>query len=90
MTELKTLKDLESREEEIGNPREHLVRESELKQEAIKWVKEIRQRLENWYEDGKSPNDLMQINDVVHTARGWDNIKEFIQYYNNITEEDLK
>ncbi len=39
MTNLKTLKDLKSRDVVLGKPYEWTIRESELKAEAIKWVK---------------------------------------------------
>ena len=70
---LKTLKDLAT-EEEIGNPREHIIRESELKQEAIKWVK-------HW----RSIDQHCVTCDIWNEKR-----QDDMMHFFNITQEDLE
>lgn len=47
MTDLKTLKDLEFVDEAVRNKTSYLVNSTDLRQEAIKWVKESDKIAEN-------------------------------------------
>jgi len=69
---LKTLKDLKS----IATPMNNLVSKQELKEEAIKWVKNYR-RLR------KEANDLGA--EISYKAK-----EDVLMEFHNITEEDLK
>lgn len=82
MTELKTLKDFEGM---IKNVESHRLYET-LKQEAIKWVKVLREKgmtqsNERFLED-EGRKQWIKIFRVSHIL--------WIKYFFNITEEDLK
>ena len=77
MSELKTLKDLELLDKD-------LIFKKELRQEAIKEIKEIKQH----GREGKDfffNDNFIIINHIEEKA-----IIEYIMWKNNITEEDLK
>jgi len=82
MTELKTLKDIFSKQIYDGLPEGELFSKAkyfiykELKAEVIKWVKDIRKRADN-------PENMLN-RDRLLTVQGW-----IIKFF-NITEEDLK
>ena len=83
---LKTLNDFEDRDCYIYFDKEEKVRciqEREIKQEAIKWVKETQdyQKLCKMFPDIKEKLESQRMNDG---ARAW------ITHFFNITEEDLK
>jgi hypothetical protein len=84
MTELKTLKDLS-----YGlnhSPNSHAV-PSELRQEAIKWIKEFRRRKYCiCIKCSKNKCKCSPLFKMVHR----ENMMIWIKHFFNITEEDLK
>ena len=83
MSELKTLKDID-----LGNSNNYFL----IRQEAIKWIKEISK-------DGfkRTPQikfndkglDISEVNEVILTQET-DIVVRWIKHFFNITEEDLK
>lgn len=89
MTELKTLKDLDMYGVDADGCLEtstigHLIKEDELRQEAIKWAKQM-------YEDGKFQNlegkdkEAKYVYQQERLA-----IYRWIKHFFNITDDDLK
>ena len=79
MTKLKTLKELEHIED-LKHQDSKLVYSWKLKQEAIKWVKEMKADMP----DGKTPKEVKEIIIGMNGAINW------IKHFFNLTEEDLK
>lgn len=75
MVKLKTLKDLE-KEHEKYTYEDSLVTSDELKEEAIKWVKDLRKEDNEW---------SWNIVDC-----GGETLAVWIKYFFNLSEEDLK
>jgi len=85
MTELKTLKDCcynlfeENKSLEYGDePTDGVVRESELRQEAIKWIKGLGKEWQTGFDTG--------MNEIMMERA----IEKWIKHFFNINEEDLK
>lgn len=88
MSELKTLKDLEMVDCEM-------VYKSELKAEAVKWVKAFRLKTEwNEYENPKnpwkSPKPNQELKEIPDGTNYMSEIEEWIIKFFNLIEEDLK
>ena len=82
MTELKILKDFETLkcEDYSGS---NLIKEDELRQEAIKWIKELKKS------DNHNHSTCFPGSECDWCA-GKDSQVEWIKHFFNITEEDLK
>lgn len=76
MTDLKTLKDLETKGILAVGEHDRAISEYDLRQEAIKWIKYFNER---------------KIKSICGTCSDWHqcSAKQFINFF-NITEEDLK
>ena len=83
MTELKTLKDIEAPK---GAYDSYWIYMQSIKQEAIKWVKELESIKVDHRTYGKSPI-TPDWGYVIQERRG---TLLFIKHFFNITEEDLK
>lgn len=83
--ELKTLKDMESRDVVLGKPYEWTIRESEMKAEAIKEIKYLRV----WKGQG-AIKLLPWITTTDFGNTGLNAIIEYLKWKNNFSEEDLK
>lgn len=82
MTELKTLKDIKSVGTVIGVANYY----EDIRQEAIKWVKDFREKINNHSQGDKSdPNYL----NCISCRNMFVQIK-WIQHFFNITAEELK
>ena len=81
---LKTLNDLIVKD--LFSEKDNIVRINELKQEAIKWVKDIDEELEEHKEYQGTITEGWRVNKV----QGLIATGEWIKNFFNITEEDLK
>lgn len=93
MNELKTLKDLKQKEDDIGDVRYNLGMEN-LRKEAIKWIKSNKRiiRIIVGYKEERigTGGDFEYIkNPITKNIKLDRNLKNFIKHFFNITEEDL-
>lgn len=90
---LKTLKDLESREKDLDFKDDFVIRESELKQEAIKWVFQWTKNSVEYFNLHKKIMKSLAVNiwrdGKAHRIILTKEVIDYIKFYNNITEEDL-
>ena len=98
MSDLKTLKDIDSFDcwsDESHQKDLEFVTLDNLKQEALKWVKEFDHDLKRYREDAKYHQEInmLCIKQGVD-VRNWKTREQnqilWIKYFFNITEEDLK
>jgi len=75
MTELKTLNDIERRDIVVAQNTGGLVDSIKLRQEAIKWIKELEEM---------NDFDRLQDLDLDNTPEDW------IKHFFNITDKDLE
>jgi len=100
-SKLKTLKDLEIKSID-DVPYEGLIDIEDLRQEAIKWIKKLNELFtakKEWHEINIKEYFPYALNEKEHLALGANRteilgrimeIKTWIKYFFNITEEDLK
>ena len=88
MNELKTLKDLNS-EMVLMDKEEKWVMESELRQEAIKWVKSCKVKIDGDWEGHRRCGDSFLGRFKNNGRRRCKNCKWIINFF-NLTEDDLK
>ncbi len=86
MTELKTLKDMKQTSLTINFYDEKGVLISDLKQEAIRWIKDFRTKIENHSHGDKS--DPLYLNCI--SCRNMFIQIRWIGHFFSITDEDLK
>lgn len=96
MNKLKTLKNLEIWElrryfdsgQRLFKTFEHGYSESDLRQEAIKWIKELDYAMR--HEGKRMPEALCPFSHIKDWQGHTGSIIVFIRYFFNITEEELK
>jgi hypothetical protein len=94
-TELKTLKDIEhlriNTGRSIGKTGATDVSVMLLKQEAIKWVKDLdNEDCPACKEQGERSYGWCEDCDTAHVGLHKEDLKEWIMHFFNLTEEDLK
>ena len=88
MAELKTLKDLKKEIIDEGwTMEDSIVSADDLRQEAIKWIKEIRSEQVIATEEEKNE---ITINGVTLFFDQWSGVSVMLKHFFNISKEDLK